>query len=71
VLFRSFLLYKFFKLGKVKIDKRLTCRTSARRHKENAKNLVVYNGWHRIVGYMVNRLLRRELIGPAPAIRNK
>lgn len=66
---QQYLLYKFFKLGKVKIDKRLSCHTSARRHKQKVKNLVVYNGWYRIAGYLVNRLLRRELIGPAPAIR--
>ena len=68
---QQYLLYKFFKLGKVKIDKRLSCHTSARRHKQKVKSLVVDNGWHRIAGYLVNRLLGRELIGPAPAVRNK
>jgi len=67
---QQYLLYKFFKLGKVIIDKRITCRTSARKHKERVKNIVVHNGWHRIVGYTINTILGRELIGPAPAVRH-
>ena len=66
---QQYLLYKFFRLGRVIIDKKVFCKTSGRRHKELVKDILVYNGWHRITGYLVNSFLGRELIGPAPAVR--
>lgn len=66
---QQYLLYNFFKIGEVLIDKKTYCITSGRRHSKKLSDILIYNGWYRIVGYMVNRLLRRQLIGPAPAVR--
>jgi glycosyltransferase involved in cell wall biosynthesis len=66
---QQYLLYNFFKIGNVLIDKRAYCITSGRRHSKKFGDVLIYNGWYRIVGYMINRLLGRQLIGPAPAIR--
>jgi glycosyltransferase involved in cell wall biosynthesis len=66
---QQYLLFRFQKLGNVIIKKSAYCFTSGRKHKSSIKNLFIYNGWNRIVGYMVNRLFRREIIGPSPAIR--
>jgi glycosyltransferase involved in cell wall biosynthesis len=68
---QQYLLQNFLKLGKVVVDKRVFCTTSARRHKEPAKDVIVYNGWYRLIGYAVNRLSGRQIIGPAPAVRGE
>ena len=66
---QQYLLFKFFNLGEVKIDPKVYCKTSARKLDHLWTNVLLYNGWHRIVGYLINRLMRKEVIGPAPAIR--
>lgn len=67
---QQYLLYQFFQLGKVIVDKKLSCRTSARRITHSAwKDIFIYNGWHRLVGYPINRFMGKQIIGPSPAIR--
>lgn len=66
---QQYLLYNFFKLGEVLINKRMYCTTSSRRHRDPIKNIFVYNGWHRIIGFFSNPLLGKEIISQAPAIR--
>ena len=66
---QQYLLHRFFRLGKVIIDPNIRCFTSGRRLQSVGKNLFVYNGWYRIVGYIVNRLTKKETIGAAPAVR--
>jgi len=66
---QQYLLHRFFRLGKVIIDPGIRCFTSGRRLQSVGKNLFVYNGWYRIVGYIVNRLTKKEIIGAAPAVR--
>lgn len=66
---QQYLLHRFFRLGKVIIDPGIRCFTSGRRLQSVGKNLFVYNGWYRIVGYIVNRLTKKETIGAAPAVR--
>jgi len=66
---QQYLLYNFFKIGEVLIDKKTYCITSGRRHTKKFSEILLYNGWYRIAGYIINRVLRRKLIGPAPAIR--
>lgn len=67
---QQYLLYRFFKLGKVIIDPKIRCFTSGRKLQSVGKNLLVYNGWHRIIGYLVNRLTKKQVIGAAPAVRD-
>ena len=66
---QQYLLHRFFRLGKVIIDPGIRCFTSGRRLQSVGKNLFVYNGWYRIIGYIVNRLTKKEIIGAAPAVR--
>jgi len=66
---QQYLLYRFFRLGKVIIDPGIRCFTSGRRLQSVGRDIFVYNGWYRIVGYIVNRLTKRETIGAAPAVR--
>jgi len=66
---QQYLLYKFFNLGEVIIDPKIYCKTSARKLGKIWKNILLYNGWHKIIGYIVNRLMGKEIIGPTPAIR--
>jgi glycosyltransferase involved in cell wall biosynthesis len=66
---QQYLLYKFFRMGEVKIDTKVYCKTSARKLDHIWTNVLLYNGWHRIIGYIVNRLMGKEIIGPTPAIR--
>jgi glycosyltransferase involved in cell wall biosynthesis len=67
---QQYLLYKFQGIGRVLIDKKMYCTTSGRRHTSIISNLIIYNGWHRIFGYLVNSIFNKEVIGPAPAIRS-
>ena len=66
---QQYLIHRFFRFGKVVIDPNIRCFTSGRRLRSVGKNLFVYNGWYRIVGYVVNRLTKKEVIGAAPAVR--
>jgi len=66
---QQYLLNKFFKMGKVIVDHKLYCHTSSRRHNSLPRNYLLDNGWFRLIGYPVNKLFKREIIGPAPAIR--
>lgn len=68
---QQYLLFKLQKIGKVAVVKKLYCHTSGRRHSAGTKNIIIYNGWHRLVGYVVNSLLKKEVIGPSPAIRSR
>ena len=68
---QQYLLFKFFHLGEVKIDPKVYCKTSARKLNFIWRNLLLFNGWHRIIGYIVNRLMGKEVIGPAPAVRKE
>jgi glycosyltransferase involved in cell wall biosynthesis len=66
---QQYLLYRFFRLGKVVIDPGIRCFTSGRRLQSVGRDIFVYNGWYRIVGYIINRLTKKETIGAAPAVR--
>lgn len=66
---QQYLLYKFNKLGPVLIDKKMSCHTSGRRHFSSLKDIFIYNGWYRMIGYLINSLFKKEVIGPAPAVR--
>ncbi len=63
------LLYNFFKIGKVLISKQIYCFTSGRRHQKALKNILIYNGWYRIIGFLLNSWTKREIIKEAPPIR--
>lgn len=66
---QQYLLHRFFRLGKVIIDPNIRCFTSGRRLQSVGRDIFLYNGWYRIVGYIVNRLTKKEIIGAAPAVR--
>lgn len=66
---QQYLLFKFFRIGKVSVEPSIYCFTSGRQFHSMGKNLFRYNGWHRIIGYLVNSLFVKEVIGPKPAIR--
>lgn len=67
---QQYLLYKFFSFDyRVKIDPKVYCITSARKLDSIWKNIILYNGWHRLIGYTLNKLMGKEVIGPAPAVR--
>lgn len=66
---QQYVLSRLNKIGKVVIDKDVYCHTSSRRHSSTLKNIFLYNGWYRIAGYMINKLLGFTVIGPAPAVR--
>lgn len=66
---QQYLLNKFQKTGPVIVEPRAFCTTSGRRHQGRISAIFKYNFWYRLVGYTVNRLTGRQLIGPAPAIR--
>lgn len=67
---QQYLLYRFFRLGKVIINPNIRCFTSGRRLQSVGRDIFVYNGWYRIVGYVINRLTKKETIGAAPAVRD-
>ncbi|OGM11535.1 hypothetical protein A2W13_03050 [Candidatus Woesebacteria bacterium RBG_16_36_11] len=67
---QQYLLRRFQNIGKVLIDKKMFCTTSGRRHSSAVRDIIIYNGWHRIFGYFVNSTFKKEVIGPAPAIRS-
>lgn len=67
---QQYILYRLQKLGRVLVDKRMRCFTSSRRHQKILKNAIVYQGWHRYIGYPVNRIAGKQIIGPAPAVRS-
>lgn len=66
---QQYLLHNFQKLGQVLIDPRARCFTSARRYAHPLRTIFVYNGWNRLIGYTVNRLLGREVIGATAPVR--
>ncbi len=66
---QQYLLFKFFNMGKVIVDPKVYCFTSKRQFDSFGKNIIVYNAWHRLIGYLINSLLAKEVIGPKPAIR--
>ncbi|MEM2146424.1 MAG: glycosyltransferase [Candidatus Jordarchaeaceae archaeon] len=69
---QQYILYNFFKIGKVLISRKIYCITSARRHKQGAlKDIFLYNGWYRIAGFIINSIFKKEIIPPAPAIRER
>lgn len=67
---QQYIVFKFFKLGKVKIDPKLTCITSGRKLESVWKNILIYNGWHRIAGALINAVTKKETIKATPTIRN-
>jgi glycosyltransferase involved in cell wall biosynthesis len=68
---QQYLLYKFFDLGEVIIDRKVQCFTSNRKTKNALKNIFLYNFWHRLLGYNVNRIMGKRVIGPTPTVRNE
>lgn len=66
---QQYLLYRFFRLGKVIIDPNIRCFTSGRRLQSVGRDIFIHNGWYRIIGYIINRLTKKEVIGAAPAVR--
>lgn len=66
---QQYILKKFQKLGKVIVDPRVRCFTSKRQLESPYKNIIVTNGWYRLVGYPINLLFKKEVVGPKPALR--
>lgn len=66
---QQYLLQKFLDIGPVIIDPKVKCFTSARKTGNVWKNIIVYNLWNRLLGYTVNRLTGKKIIGAAPAVR--
>jgi len=66
---QQYILKELLKLGKVIVDPKVKCFTSSRQLKDLKKNILVFNGWHRLVGYPINLVLKREVIGAKPTIR--
>jgi len=66
---QQYLLYKFLSLGKVIVDRKVFCFTSNRQFHSAGKNIIVYNGWHRLIGYIANTIFAKEVVGPKPAVR--
>lgn len=66
---QQYLLQKFLDIGKVIIDPKVKCFTSARKTRNVWKNILLYNLWYRLFGYTLNRIAKKKVIGAAPAIR--
>lgn len=66
---QQYLLFLLRKLGPIIVDKRIFCFTSSRRHNNLWKTILLDDGWHRLMGYSVNKIFGKQIIGPAPAIR--
>lgn len=66
---QQYLLFKMQKLGPVIINPRIYCHTSSRRHQGHISHLIFYNGWYRLLGFVLNNFLKKPVIGPAPAVR--
>ena len=65
---QQYLLYKFIKLGKVKVCPSIKCFTSSRRHRSVRQNIKL-NVWYRLFGFALNSITGKQIIGPAPAYR--
>lgn len=66
---QQYLLRRFQKIGKVIINPKVKCFTSSRQLKKPGRNIIVYNGWYRFIGYPLNYLLEKEIVGPKPEVR--
>jgi peptidoglycan-N-acetylglucosamine deacetylase len=66
---QQYILRRFFKLGKVIVDPKVKCFTSNRQLKNPGKNIFIYNGWYRLIGYPLNFIFEKEVVGPKPAVR--
>jgi len=66
---QQYLLSKILTLGPVIIRPEIFCHTSSRRHRGKLGKIIIHNGWYRLIGYTVNRLSGKTLIGPAPSTR--
>lgn len=66
---QQYLLKRFLRLGKVIVDPKVKCFTSNRQLKQPVKNIFVYNGWYRLIGYPVNLFFEKEVVGAKPAVR--
>lgn len=66
---QQYLFSRFKRLGDLSFLPSLTCLTSPRKHRGNIFKIIYHNGWYRITGFIINRFFHRQIIGPAPAIR--
>lgn len=67
---QQYLLSHLQKTGPIIINPHIFCYTSSRKYSGNKwPNAVIFNIWHRIVGFNVNRALGRQIIHPTPTIR--
>lgn len=66
---QQYLLKRFLRLGKVIVDPRVKCFTSNRQLKQPGKNIFVYNGWYRLIGYPINLFFEKEVVRAKPAVR--
>lgn len=66
---QQYLLKRFLRLGRVIVDPGVKCFTSNRQLREPGKNIFVYNGWYRLIGYPVNLFFEKEVVGAKPAVR--
>jgi len=66
---QQYLLKRFLKLGKVLVNPQVKCFTSNRQLKEPGKNIFIYNGWHRLIGYPVNLFFEKEVVRAKPVVR--
>ena len=57
------------KTGRIIIDKNSYCYSSNRRHGNMWKTVFLYNGWYRVIGYFINKISGRTIIGSAPPVR--
>lgn len=68
---QQYLLQKFLDIGEVIIDPKVKCFTSARKTGNVWKNILIYNLWYRLLGYTVNRMTGKKIIGQAPDVRHE
>jgi len=68
---QQYVLFKLRPFGPIMINPAVYCHTSPRKLTGNyLRNFLIYNGWHRLVGFLINSLLKRPVIGPTPAQRS-
>lgn len=69
---QQYLLFKLRELGPVMINPGIHCHTSPRKfNRHRFINIIIYNGWHRLFGSIINQLFHRQVIGPTPAQRSR
>jgi len=69
---QQYLLFKLRELGSVMINPQIYCHTSPRKFdRHRFLNIIIYNGWYRLFGSIINQLFHQQIIGPTPAPRSR